>query len=99
MHATLVEPDNPEVVELELDELWSFVRCKRNQRWVWLALCRGTRQVVACVIGGRGEATCKLLWNAVPESYKQGVCYTDFWRAYSTVILPNNTKLWAKTPA
>ena len=86
MHATLVEPDNPEVVELELDELWSFVRCKRNQRWVWLALCRGTRQVVACVIGGRGEATCKLLWNAVPESYKQGVCYTDFWRAYSTVI-------------
>ena len=22
----------------------------------------------------------------MPESYKQGVCYTDFWRAYSTVI-------------
>ncbi len=38
------------------------------------------------MIGGRGEATCKLLWNAVPESYKQGVCYTDFWRAYQAVI-------------
>ncbi len=62
------------------------MRCKQNQRWIWLALCKGTRQVVACVIGGRGEATCKLLWNAIPESYKQGVCYTDFWRAYRAVL-------------
>ncbi len=86
MPDTLVEPVAPEAVELELDELWSFVRHKQNRRWVWLALCKRTRQVVACVIGGRGEATCKLLWNAVPESYKQGVCYSDFWRAYSAVL-------------
>src|SRR3954451_13649864 len=33
---------------LELDELCSFVRERENKRWVWLALCRRTRQVVAC---------------------------------------------------
>jgi insertion element IS1 protein InsB len=32
---------------LELDELWSFVGSKAEQRWLWLALCRRTRQVVA----------------------------------------------------
>ena len=83
---TLLEPAEPEQVELELDELWSFVRYKGNQRWIWLALCKATRQVVACVIGGRGEATCRRLWQAVPENYRQGVVYTDFWRAYGAVI-------------
>ena len=38
---------------LELDELWSFVRTKRNQRWLWIALCRRTRQVVAYFVGDR----------------------------------------------
>lgn len=83
---TLLEPVEPEKVELELDELWSFVRCKGNQRWVWVALCKATRQVVACVIGGRGEATCQRLWHTVPRSYRRGVIYTDFWRAYQAVI-------------
>lgn len=83
---TLLEPAEPGRVELELDELWSFVGHKGNKRWVWLALCKATRQVVACVIGGRGEATCKRLWQAIPESYRRGVVYTDFWRAYETVI-------------
>jgi len=62
------------------------VRHKQNQRWVWLALCKGTRQIVACVVGGWGEATCKQLWNTIPANYKQGVFYSDFWRAYQAVI-------------
>ena len=28
---------------LELDEMWSFVRFRKNKRWVWLAQCRRTR--------------------------------------------------------
>ncbi len=83
---TLLEPAEPKRVVLELDELWSFVRHKGSQRWVWFALCRATRQVVACVIGGRGEATCQRLWHAVPTNYRQGVAYTDFWRAYRAVL-------------
>lgn len=66
--------------------MWSFVRCKGNTRWVWFTLCKQTKQVVACVIGGRGKATCKQLWNSVPYAYKQGVCYSDFWKAYQAVI-------------
>ena len=71
---------------LELDELWSFVRKKVNQNWVWFALCRKTRQIVAFVIGDRDEVTCRKLWHAIPRIYRWGTCYTDFWAAYQAVI-------------
>jgi insertion element IS1 protein InsB len=56
VEATLVEAQVEDV--LELDELWSFVLKKANQRWVWGALCRRTRQIVAYFIGDRSEASC-----------------------------------------
>ena len=66
--------------------MWSFVYTKKRKRWIWIALCKATRQVVACVVGGRSEATCKQLWRSIPENYRQGIFYTDFWRAYQAVI-------------
>jgi IS1 family transposase len=71
---------------LELDELWSFVRYKKNKRWVWLALCRRTRQVVAYAVGDRSEATCRLLWSRVPSAYRRGLLYSDFWESYQAVL-------------
>jgi hypothetical protein len=46
---TLIEPHPPapEQTALELDELWSLVLKRANKRWVWIALCRATRQVLA----------------------------------------------------
>jgi insertion element IS1 protein InsB len=81
---TLLEPDQNET--LELDELWSFVGCKKNKRWVWLALCRRTRQIVAYVIGDRSEATCRLLWERIPAAYQHALVYTDFWEASQKVV-------------
>jgi IS1 family transposase len=72
--------------ELELDELWSFVRRKSEKVWVWLALCRQTRQVVAFVTGDRSRASCERLWREIPERYKEATCYSDFWEAYQGVI-------------
>ena len=71
---------------LELDELWSFVHQRKNKRWVWLAQCRRTRQIVAYAIGGRGQKTCRLLWRRIPKAYKKSLCYTDFWKAYARVL-------------
>ncbi len=71
---------------LELDELWSFVCRKSEKVWVWLALCRESRQVVAFVMGDRSRATCERLWKAIPEGYKRATCYSDFWEAYQEVI-------------
>jgi len=85
---TLVEPDasDPAATTLELDELWSFVRKKSYKRWIWIALCRSTRQVVAYVVGDRSQATCQKLWDCIPPAYRSGHCYSDFWEAYRNVI-------------
>lgn len=85
---TLIQPDanDPEATIMELDELWSFVFKKSNQAWIWIALCRKTRQVVAYAVGDRSKKTCKELWDAIPEEYRKGHCFTDFWAAYQAII-------------
>lgn len=79
---TLVKAKKEDV--LELDELWSFVQRKKNKRWVGLAQCRRTRQIVAYAIGDRSRKTRALLWSRVPKSYKKAGLYTDFWDAYKS---------------
>ena len=85
---TLIAPDpaEPTATVLELDQLWSFVLKKANKRWVWIALCRATRQVVAYVVGDRSAATCAKLWPQIPANYRSAHCYSDFWEAYQLVI-------------
>ncbi|MDQ3255749.1 MAG: IS1 family transposase [Acidobacteriota bacterium] len=80
------EADDASATTLELDELWSFVLKKANKRWIWIALCRRTRQVVAYIIGDRSEATCHRLWERIPAAYRSGLCCTDLWAAYASVI-------------
>jgi IS1 family transposase len=38
--------------------------------WVWVALDRHTRQVVACCLGERREESCRLLWEQVPAPWR-----------------------------
>jgi IS1 family transposase len=85
LEQTLAPPAAAEEI-LELDELWSFVHEKRRKCWIWLALCRRTRQVVAYAIGNRGEKTCRKLWEHIPESYRKGLFYSDFWESYQKVF-------------
>jgi len=86
LSTTLLAPEATAGDELELDELWSFVRKKSRKRWIWIALSRRTRQVVAYVVGDRSAATCRQLWQRIPALYRAAHCYTDFWEAYRQVI-------------
>ncbi len=78
-------PARPDDV-LELDEVWSFVRQRAEKRWLWTAMCRRTRQIVAFVIGDHSEATCTRLWQAIPKAYRCCQSYSDFWKAYQAVF-------------
>ena len=71
---------------LELDELWSFVRFRKNKRWLWTVLCRRTRQIIAFSIGDRSEKTCRKLWKRIPTSYRGCHSFSDFWDAYQAVF-------------
>jgi insertion element IS1 protein InsB len=81
---TLVEPEEDDV--LELDELWSYVGNKHNKQWLWLALCRRKRQIVAFFIGDRSNESCQKLKNNIPEKYRDCKTFSDLWESYEVVF-------------
>jgi insertion element IS1 protein InsB len=85
--ATPAAPKKDGELVIEADELWSFVGNKRDRWWVWVALDRESRQVVAMVGGDRSERTAQCLWDALPDEYRaEAVVATDFLAAYRAVI-------------
>ena len=74
-------------MNVECDELWSFVDGKQNKQWVWLAMDRETREIIGVYIGDRSQEGAKQLWNSLLPVYRQcAVCYTDFWQAYACIF-------------
>lgn len=72
--------------KLELDEVWSFVGTRKRKQWLWTALCRRTRQIVAFALGDRSEQTCRQLWRRIPVAYKRCRSVSDGWEAYRHVF-------------
>ncbi len=74
--------------EAELDEQWSFVGNKGNQRWLWHAVDHATNTVLAFVFGKRKDVVFKEL-KALLEPMKIRRYYTDDWGAYERHIDSN----------
>jgi IS1 family transposase len=41
--------------------------------------------VLIRAVGDRSEATCRRLWEAIPQAYRTAICYSDLWGAYAAV--------------
>lgn len=75
------------ILILECDALWSFVNSKQEKQWVWLALDRKIREIVAVHIGDRSRHGAQALWDSIPERYqKNAITFTDFWEVYKLVF-------------
>ena len=72
--------------KLEVDEVWGFVGKKTQKRWLWTALCRRTRQIVAFVLGDHSARTCRQLWRRIPPAYKRCRSFSDLWESYRKVF-------------
>ncbi len=81
---------------LELDELWSFAGSKANPRWVWIALCRQTRQIVAYFVGDRSADSARALRGRIPPDYRRRATRSDFWLAYDEVFPRRTHRLCGK---
>ncbi|MEG5059175.1 IS1 family transposase [Microcoleus sp. A2-C5] len=80
-------PSQGERLNVQMEELWSFVDNKGNQQWVWLALDAQTREIVGVHIVDRSAVSAQALWNSMPPVYRQcAVIYTDHWSAYDSVL-------------
>src|SRR5205085_8606801 len=90
VNTALLRTLNPEEVtvdieragEAEMDEMWSFVGKKGNQRWLWHAIDHHTGAVLAYVFGRRkDDVFLQLKALLAPFGLKR--FYTDHWGAYT----------------
>lgn len=71
--------------EAEVDEMWSFVGRKKDQRWLWHAIDHRTGKVLAYVFGRRQDEVFLQL-KALLEPFGITRFYTDYWGAYTRHI-------------
>ena len=77
--------------------MWTFVGQRRRKAWLWLAVERASRRIVAWVLGRRDAATARRLWpplaasgrlwQALPTRYRRHCWYfTDLFPAYGQAL-------------
>ena len=64
-----------------MDEMWSYVGCKADQRWLWHAIDRATGIVLAYTLGRRQDEIFLRLKKLL-EPFGITRFYTDDWGAY-----------------
>jgi IS1 family transposase len=76
-----------QVKDAEVDEMWSFVGSKSQQRWLWHAIDHHTGSVLAYVCGTREDETFLQLKELLAPF---GIThfYTDGWGAYRRHLDP-----------
>ncbi len=91
---------SPAVVDdvLELDELWSSVGSKSEARWLWVALWRRTRPVVACYLGDPSKNSARDLWLALPAGYRHLCFFKPIAMPLMLTITSSLTKRPGKPP-
>ena len=74
-------------LEVEADAMWGFVAKKANKQWVWLAMDKQSRQMLAFHVGDRSHTSAQQLWDKLPAVYRErATCYTDHYAAYTGII-------------
>lgn len=75
-------------IEVEMDEMWSFVGSKKQQRWLWHAIDHSTGAVLAYVLAPHQDyAMTKLLNLLSPFGITK--FFTDAWGAYERILDSN----------
>lgn len=99
---TLLPAPPSERVVLALDELWSFVGKKANNRWVWLSPWLETLARCSPTLLAERSANLSLgdyWWQRIPQSYKKGRCYSDLWEEPIRASFPKSVmRRWPSLP-
>ena len=69
----------------EIDEFWSYVGNKKNQRWTWYAMEKQSGIIVSWHNGKRTDEDFKILLNQM-KYIPIDTYYTDDWGAYSRLL-------------
>src|SRR5215475_1992756 len=74
-------------LEVEADEMRSFVQKKAHKQWIWIAKDATTRQVIAFHVGNCSRKSAKRLWAKIPLASRQHATFhPDQYVVYEGVI-------------
>ena len=74
-------------LEVEAEEMSSFMPKKANKQWMWIAMDAKTRQIIAFHVGDRSHTSAEHLWATIPQAYRQhATFYTDQYVVYEMII-------------
>jgi insertion element IS1 protein InsB len=75
------------IEEAEMDEMWSFVGSKKQQRWLWQAIDHATGAVLAYVLAPHQDCALQLLMNLLTP-FGISRFFTDAWGGYERILEP-----------
>lgn len=75
------------VDEAEMDEMWSFVQSKKQQRWLWSAIDHRSGKMLAYVLAPHEDAALAKLRQLL-RPFGLTHFYTDSWGAYLRLLDP-----------
>jgi len=70
-----------------MDEFWSFVGSKANQRWLWYSFDPGSKKIISYQPGRRTDDTCQKLLKKLEGCQVLQYC-TDEWESCQ-IFLPS----------
>ncbi len=78
-----LSPGTP--IVLELDEMWHYIKNKKNKLWIWKVLDRNTGHLIDWECGGRDKETLEKLTTRL-SALDVRVYFTDKWHVYETLL-------------
>ena len=72
-------------MSVEIDEQWSYVQNKKQQRWLWYALEQSSKRILAYVFGKR-EDSCLVELLKKLSCFSIKTFFTDNWGSYRRLI-------------
>ena len=84
------EPQDEELPEItEIDELQTFVGCKKNKFWVWTVVNHWNQGILLWTIGDRSHETFEQIWQII-KCWHSFWYVTDGWKVYPMYIQPED---------
>jgi IS1 family transposase len=91
------EPQDEEIPEItEIDELQTFVGCKKNKFWIWTVVNHWTQGILLWTVGDceasgrhRSHRTFEQLWQII-KCWRSFWYVTDGWKVYPMYIEPED---------
>ena len=76
-----------QTIEIQIDEMWSFVDFKKNKKWIWVVYCPALKQTLAVHFGGRTKRDLKAILDQLPPRVRDNCKFaTDHFESYYQLI-------------